>query len=104
MLLSSNLRSPTKIKVSSFEFEVPRSSRLETQNSEQENPKPETRNLCGDEREMESGLIFNQLICEFESRHPRQANVNFGLRIAESEIHQSAIPNLLLAMAEWLGT
>ena len=24
----------------------------------------------GDEREMESGLIFNQLICEFESRHP----------------------------------
>ena len=26
----------------------------------------------GDEREMESGLIFNQLICEFESRHPCQ--------------------------------
>jgi hypothetical protein len=25
----------------------------------------------GDEREMESGLTFNQLICEFESRHPR---------------------------------
>jgi hypothetical protein len=28
-------------------------------------------NLPGDEREMESGLTFNQLICEFESRHPR---------------------------------
>ena len=26
----------------------------------------------GDEREMESGLTFNQLICEFESRHPYQ--------------------------------
>ena len=26
----------------------------------------------GDEREMESGLIFNQLICEFESRRPCQ--------------------------------
>ena len=26
----------------------------------------------GDEREVESGLIFNQLICEFESRHPCQ--------------------------------
>ena len=24
----------------------------------------------GDEREMESGLIFNQLICEFESCRP----------------------------------
>ena len=29
----------------------------------------------GDEREMESGLIFNQLICEFESRHPCQIYV-----------------------------
>src|SRR5215467_1604649 len=29
-------------------------------------------NSNGDEREMESGLIFNQLICEFESRHPCQ--------------------------------
>ena len=28
--------------------------------------------IAGDEREMESGLIFNQLICEFESRHPCQ--------------------------------
>lgn len=28
--------------------------------------------LLGDEREMESGLIFNQLICEFEPRHPCQ--------------------------------
>ena len=28
----------------------------------------------GDEREMESGLIFNQLICEFESRHPCHIN------------------------------
>ena len=29
----------------------------------------------GDEREVESGLIFNQLICEFESRHPCQKNI-----------------------------
>ena len=29
-------------------------------------------NASGDEREMESGLIFNQLICEFESRRPCQ--------------------------------
>ena len=29
--------------------------------------------LSVDEREMESGLIFNQLICEFESRHPCQS-------------------------------
>ena len=28
--------------------------------------------IFGDEREMESGLTFNQLICEFESRHPCQ--------------------------------
>ena len=28
--------------------------------------------IDGDEREMESGLNFNQLICEFESRHPCQ--------------------------------
>ena len=27
---------------------------------------------------MESGLIFNQLICEFESRHPCQITINFG--------------------------
>ena len=26
--------------------------------------------ILGDEREMESGLIFNQLICKFDSRHP----------------------------------
>jgi len=26
----------------------------------------------GDEREVESGLTFNQLICEFESRRPCQ--------------------------------
>ncbi len=25
---------------------------------------------------MESGLIFNQLICEFESRHPCQLGAN----------------------------
>ena len=30
------------------------------------------RKIDGDEREMESGLNFNQLICEFESRHPCQ--------------------------------
>ena len=30
------------------------------------------RSTNGDEREVESGLIFNQLICEFESRHPCQ--------------------------------
>jgi hypothetical protein len=29
-------------------------------------------NEFGDEREVESGLTFNQLICEFESRRPRQ--------------------------------
>jgi hypothetical protein len=34
-------------------------------------------NDFGDEREMESGLIFNQLICEFESRHPRQDIFDF---------------------------
>ena len=35
------------------------------------NPSAGTKfDLDGDEREMESGLIFNQLICEFESRHP----------------------------------
>ena len=33
--------------------------------------------LPGDEREMESGLIFNQLICEFESRHPCQKDCRF---------------------------
>ena len=27
---------------------------------------------------MESGLIFNQLICEFESRHPCQHVANAG--------------------------
>ena len=31
-----------------------------------------TTHVHGDEREMESGLSFNQLICEFESRHPCQ--------------------------------
>jgi hypothetical protein len=36
----------------------------------------------GDEREMESGLTFNQLICEFESRHPRQNILDFQLPIA----------------------
>jgi hypothetical protein len=37
----------------------------------------------GDEREMESGLIFNQLICEFESRHPRQDIFDCQLPIAD---------------------
>jgi hypothetical protein len=37
--------------------------------SKTQNPKPKT--TLGDEREMESGLTFNQLICEFESRRPR---------------------------------
>ena len=31
---------------------------------------------------MESGLTFNQLICEFESRHPRQDIFDFQLPIA----------------------
>jgi hypothetical protein len=35
-------------------------------------PRPKTKDLVGDECEMESRLTFNQLICEFESRHPRQ--------------------------------
>ena len=38
--------------------------------------------ISGDEREMESGLTFNQLICEFESRHPRQDIFDFQLPIA----------------------
>jgi hypothetical protein len=32
---------------------------------------------------MESRLIFNQLICEFESRHPCHSIANFRLPIAD---------------------
>lgn len=40
-------------------------------------------NIRGDEREMESGLIFNQSICEFESRHPCQFISDCQLPIAD---------------------
>ena len=68
-----------KFRVSSLKFRVLENElhgRFLTRNPEPgtRNWKPGTRNFFfGDEREMESGLIFNQLICEFESRHPRQA-------------------------------
>src|SRR6185295_9578077 len=39
-----------------------------------------------DECEMESGLIFNQLICEFESRHPCQNIFDCRLPIADLSI------------------
>ena len=65
--MGSNPSAGTKI-VSSCEFRVSsytRDAKLETRNTKLET-------VFGDEREMESGLIFNQLICEFESRHPCQ--------------------------------
>src|SRR5882724_11948424 len=40
-----------------------------------------TTHVHGDEREMESGLIFNQLICEFESSHPCQDILDLRLPI-----------------------
>jgi hypothetical protein len=36
---------------------------------------------------MESGLIFNQLNCEFESRHPRQDIFDFRLPISGLAAH-----------------
>jgi hypothetical protein len=39
---------------------------------------------------MESGLIFNQLICEFESRHPCQIIADCPLQ-AQSLVTRSAI-------------
>ena len=41
----------------------------------------------GDEREMESGLIFNQLICEFESRRPCQI---LNAPVAQLEEHDAS--------------
>jgi hypothetical protein len=73
----------------------------------------------GDEREMESGLTFNQLICEFEPRHPRQDIADFQLPIADcvqgptSKVEdqnrrlrtedQSPRPNRKLAIGNTLG-
>ena len=54
---------------------------------------------------MESGLTFNQLICEFESRHPRQNICDCQLSIANWPFlasKQSAIGNQKLAMLMWV--
>lgn len=56
---------------------------------------------------MESGLIFNQLICEFESRHPRQIIVDCRMSIADCSQHtavstKSAIGNQQLEMFLWV--
>ena len=55
---------------------------------------------------MESGLIFNQLICEFESRHPCQSIVDFQLPIADwpsaATKKQSEIGNQKSAMFMWV--
>jgi len=57
---------------------------------------------------MESGLTFNQLICEFESRHPYQNIFDFRLPIADLFIFpqqsignwQSAIGHVLWVVAQ----
>jgi hypothetical protein len=46
----------------------------------------------GDEREMESGLIFNQLICEFESRHPYQRILDFRFLIFDWPKRPAPLP------------
>ena len=42
---------------------------------------------------MESGLIFNQLICEFESRHPCQVIIDCRMSIADDVSTQITIGN-----------
>jgi len=42
---------------------------------------------------MESGLIFNQLICEFESRHPCQIIADCQLPIDDRIFPGPSLPN-----------
>jgi hypothetical protein len=63
----------------------------------------------GDECEMESGLIFNQPICEFESRHPcqfifRLPNCQLPIRELRisSSFNQSPIGNPKSTMSLWV--
>ena len=52
---------------------------------------------------MESGLIFNQLICEFESRHPCQVISDCQFVICDSGFReQSAIENWQSTMFLWV--
>ncbi len=51
---------------------------------------------------MESGLIFNQLICEFESRHPCQvrANAERDYILSKMKCHARLLVALLWVVAQ----
>jgi hypothetical protein len=51
---------------------------------------------------MESGLIFNQLICEFESRHPCQVLPISNCQLASAESEQSTFGNCKSEMFLWV--